>query len=104
MILGALSHSCCNVADAVNHWKLGFFLKCCILKALTYGDLCKEAAGEGGSREEPWLAAKTSGDLGGAGKPTSMEAPLLPILPASLPEPQPRSALRDAIWGRKSCC
>lgn len=90
-----------------NHWKLGFFLKCCVLKAFTYGDLRKEAAGEGGSREEPRLAAtgsKTSRDLRGASKTASAGAQQLPTLPASLPVPRPHSTLRDAVLGRKSCC
>lgn len=103
---GARSHSCCNAADAVNHWKLGFFLKYYILKTLTYGDLCKEA-GEGGSRKEPWLAApgsETSGDLGSASKIASVEAQLLPTPPTYLPVPWPRSVLQDAVLGRKSCC
>lgn len=103
--LGALSHSCCNTADAGNHWKLGFFLKYCISKAFTYRDLCKEA-GEGRSREESWLAApgsKTSGDIGGASKTAFTEAQLLPAPPTYPPMPWPRCVLQDTVLGRKNC-
>lgn len=98
---GALSHGSHDAAGAANRWELGgggvggwCFLSAASGKRSPTGICARKQAGEGGSGEEPWLEAtrsKTSGDFGGAGKTASVEAELLPTLPASLPVPRPRS-------------